>query len=59
LQTLVTDGEKGICGNKRRALLVMATGSGKTRTAAALVDVLFKNNWVKKESYSLPIETHW
>jgi type I restriction enzyme R subunit len=47
-ETLVTDGEKGICGNKRRALLVMATGSGKTRTAAALVDVLFKNNWVKR-----------
>jgi len=35
-------------GNKRNALLVMATGSGKTRTAAALVDVLFKNNWVKR-----------
>jgi type I restriction enzyme R subunit len=28
-ETLVTDAEKGICGNKRRALLVMATGSGK------------------------------
>ena len=41
-ETLVTDGAKGICGNKRRALLVMATGSGKTRTAAAMVDVLFK-----------------
>ena len=26
----------------------MATGSGKTRTAAALTDVLFKNNWVKR-----------
>jgi type I restriction enzyme R subunit len=26
----------------------MATGSGKTRTAAALVDVLLKNNWVKR-----------
>ncbi|MCL6460564.1 MAG: DEAD/DEAH box helicase family protein [Flavobacterium micromati] len=47
-ETFVTDGAKGICGNKRRALLVMATGSGKTRTAAALVDVLFKNNWVKR-----------
>ena len=32
----------------REALLVMATGSGKTRTAAALVDVLSKNNWVKR-----------
>lgn len=47
-ETFVTDGADGICGNKRRALLVMATGSGKTRTAAALVDVLFKNNWVKR-----------
>jgi type I restriction enzyme R subunit len=26
----------------------MATGSGKTRTAAALTDILFKNNWVKR-----------
>lgn len=47
-ETFVTDGSNGLCGNKRRALLVMATGSGKTRTAAALVDVLFKNNWVKR-----------
>lgn len=37
-----------VCGLQRRSLLVMATGSGKTRTAAALVDVLFKNNWVKR-----------
>ncbi|CAM4172934.1 DEAD/DEAH box helicase family protein [Flavobacterium antarcticum] len=47
-ETFVADGANGICGNKRRALLVMATGSGKTRVAAALVDVLFKNNWVKR-----------
>jgi len=32
----------------RDALLVMATGSGKTRTAAALVDVLSKSNWAKR-----------
>ena len=32
---------------KRRALLVMATGSGKTRTAVALVDVLMRMGWVK------------
>jgi type I restriction enzyme R subunit len=31
----------------RKSLLVMATGSGKTRTAISLVDVLTKNNWVK------------
>ena len=37
-----------ITGNYREALLVMATGSGKTRTAAAIVDMLLKNNWVKK-----------
>ncbi len=34
--------------NKRRkALLVMATGSGKTRTAISIVDVLTRHNWVK------------
>ncbi len=32
----------------RGALLVMATGSGKTRTAAAIVDMLTKANWAKK-----------
>ena len=33
--------------NRRKALLVMATGSGKTRTVIALVDVLLRNSWVK------------
>ena len=33
--------------NRRRALLVMATGSGKTRTVIALVDVLLRHGWVK------------
>ncbi|RBP62779.1 type I restriction enzyme R subunit [Brevibacterium sanguinis] len=33
---------------QREALLVMATGSGKTRTAIALVDQLMKANWVKR-----------
>lgn len=32
---------------QRNSLLVMATGSGKTRTASALVDVLSRHNWVK------------
>lgn len=32
---------------ERRALLVMATGTGKTRVSIALVDVLLRNNWVK------------
>jgi len=36
--------EKG----QRHALLVMATGSGKTRTAIALVDLLQKAGWVKR-----------
>lgn len=31
----------------RKALLVMATGSGKTRTAISAVDVLIKRGWVK------------
>lgn len=35
-------------GNSRNALLVMATGSGKTRTAAAIVDMMVKSNWVKR-----------
>jgi type I restriction enzyme R subunit len=30
------------------ALLVMATGSGKTRTVIALVNQLMKANWVKR-----------
>lgn len=33
--------------NRRKALLVMATGSGKTRTVMALCDVLLKHGWVK------------
>ncbi|WP_201741290.1 DEAD/DEAH box helicase family protein [Pradoshia eiseniae] len=33
--------------NRRKALLVMATGSGKTRTAISLVDVLTNHHWIK------------
>ncbi|MGM9607268.1 MAG: DEAD/DEAH box helicase family protein [Oscillospiraceae bacterium] len=33
--------------NRRKALLVMATGSGKTRTVIALCDVLLRRGWVK------------
>ena len=33
--------------NRRKALLVMATGSGKTRTAIALCKVLLDAGWVK------------
>ena len=31
----------------RKGLLVMATGTGKTRTIISLVDLLVKNDWVK------------
>lgn len=34
--------------NLRKSLLVMATGSGKTRTVIALADVLMRCNWVKR-----------
>ncbi len=42
---------KAVCeafsNNRRKALLVMATGSGKTRTVIALCDVLLQHGWVK------------
>jgi len=34
--------------NERRALLVMATGAGKTRTVIGLCDLLMKAHWVKR-----------
>lgn len=33
---------------RRKALLVMATGTGKTRVAISLIDVLKQANWVKR-----------
>jgi len=33
--------------NRRKALLVMATGSGKTRTVISIVDVMERYGWVK------------
>jgi type I restriction enzyme R subunit len=36
-----------LAGHRRKALLVMATGSGKTRTVIALVERLLKAGWVK------------
>ena len=33
--------------NRRKALLVMATGSGKTRTVIGLVDILLQHGWIK------------
>lgn len=32
----------------RKALVVMATGAGKTRTVIALCDLLMRNNWAKR-----------
>ena len=48
-ENLVVEGKDGaLRGAKRESLLVMATGSGKTRTAAAIVDMLTKCNWAKR-----------
>jgi type I restriction enzyme R subunit len=33
---------------RRKFLMVMATGTGKTRTAVALVDVLMRAHWIKR-----------
>ena len=42
---------KAVCDafekKRRKALLVMATGSGKTRTVISLCDVLLRKGWVK------------
>ncbi len=42
---------KAVCesfnSRRRHALLVMATGTGKTRTAIGLTELLMRNNWVK------------
>lgn len=43
---------KAVCSalddeHRRKALLVMATGSGKTRTVIALCDILLQHGWVK------------
>ena len=34
--------------NQRRALVVMATGAGKTRTVIALAELLMRANWAKR-----------
>jgi type I restriction enzyme R subunit len=39
---------EGIEAKKQKFLLVMATGTGKTRTAAALFDVLIRARWAKR-----------
>ncbi|MDI9258182.1 DEAD/DEAH box helicase family protein [Flavobacterium sedimenticola] len=47
-EALVTTQNNTLRGKHRKALLVMATGSGKTRTAAAIVDMFTKCNWAKR-----------
>lgn len=41
-------GESFEVDNDRKALVVMATGAGKTRTVVALADVLIRANWAKR-----------
>jgi len=38
----------GLIKNKRKFLLVMATGTGKTRIAMGLIDVLMRAGWAQK-----------
>ena len=47
-ETLVITKDNKLKGRNRKALLVMATGSGKTRTAAAMVEMFTKCNWAKR-----------
>ncbi len=56
LEAIKRVAENSVCTHKsgklrsgaRQSLLVMATGSGKTRTASAIVDMLTKCNWAKR-----------
>ena len=47
-EAFVTDHKGELKGNSRKALLVMATGSGKTRVSVSIVDMLVKCNWAKR-----------
>ncbi|HEY0039231.1 MAG TPA: DEAD/DEAH box helicase family protein, partial [Flavisolibacter sp.] len=47
-EAMVTTHNHQLRGRNRKALLVMATGSGKTRTAAAMVDMFTKCGWAKR-----------
>ena len=47
-ENLATTHNGRYVGTNRASLLVMATGSGKTITAAALLDMLTKCNWAKR-----------
>ncbi len=39
---------EGVEARRRKFLMVMATGTGKTRTAVALVDALMRAHWLKR-----------
>lgn len=47
IQTACTKVCEAYSSHRRKALSVMATGTGKTRFAISLVDILMRNNWVK------------
>lgn len=47
-ESFVTTTGNQLKGRSRKSLLVMATGSGKTRTAAAVIDMMTKCNWAKR-----------
>lgn len=47
-EALVVTHQGELKGKNREALLVMATGSGKTRVSAAITDMLTKSNWAKR-----------
>lgn len=47
-ERFVSDQDGKLSGRHRRALLVMATGSGKTRTAASIIDMMTKSHWAKR-----------
>ncbi|PWE00492.1 DEAD/DEAH box helicase family protein [Marinilabilia rubra] len=48
LDKFVKETPDGLRGGSRAALVVMATGTGKTRTAISFVDVLFKSGWIER-----------
>ncbi len=47
-ETFTNEKNGVLMSGARRALLVMATGSGKTRTSAAIIDMMTKCNWAKR-----------
>lgn len=48
IQNAVTAVAESFNQRRRKALLVMATGTGKTRCAISVVDVLQRNGWAKR-----------